>query len=126
VRGFAVNGFGPRDLTPGTTADNLGGSRYWATTAELQSPIPWLPPDFALKAAVFSDAGSVWGYRGQTSFPTLSQSLNVADTRRVRSSIGAGLIWDSPFGPLRVDYAYPTSKTSYDVTQRLHFGFGPF
>jgi outer membrane protein insertion porin family len=126
VRGFAVNGFGPRDLTPGTTADNIGGSRYWATTAELQSPIPWLPPDFALKAAVFSDAGSVWGYRGQTSFPTLSQSLNVADTRRVRSSIGAGLIWDSPFGPLRVDYAYPTSKTNYDVTQRLHFGFGPF
>jgi outer membrane protein insertion porin family len=126
VRGFAVNGFGPRDLTPGTTADNLGGSRYWATTAELQSPIPWLPPDFALKAAVFSDAGSVWGYRGQTSFPALSQSLNVADTRRVRSSIGAGLIWDSPFGPLRVDYAYPTSKTNYDVTQRLHFGFGPF
>jgi outer membrane protein insertion porin family len=75
---------------------------------------------------VFSDAGSVWGYRGQTSFPTLSQSLNVADTRRVRSSIGAGLIWDSPFGPLRVDYAYPTSKTNYDVTQRLHFGFGGF
>jgi outer membrane protein insertion porin family len=126
VRGFAVNGFGPRDLTPGTTADNLGGTRYWATTAELQSPIPWLPPDFALKAAVFSDAGSVWGYRGQTSFPTLSQSLNVNDTAKVRSSFGAGLIWDSPFGPLRVDYAYPTSKTNYDVTQRLHFGFGPF
>ncbi|MBV9968532.1 MAG: outer membrane protein assembly factor BamA, partial [Xanthobacteraceae bacterium] len=126
VRGFAVNGFGPRDLTPGTTADNIGGSRYWATTAELQSPIPWLPPDFALKAAVFSDAGSVWGYRGQTSFPALSQSLNVNDSAKVRSSIGAGLIWDSPFGPLRVDYAYPTSKTNYDVTQRLHFGFGPF
>jgi outer membrane protein assembly factor BamA len=45
---------------------------------------------------------------------------------KVRSSIGAGLIWDSPFGPLRVDYAYPTSKTNYDVSQRLHFGFGPF
>jgi outer membrane protein insertion porin family len=44
----------------------------------------------------------------------------------VRSSLGAGLIWDSPFGPLRVDYAYPTSKTNYDVTQRLHFGFGAF
>jgi outer membrane protein insertion porin family len=126
VRGFAPNGFGPRDLTPGTTADNVGGSRYWATTAELQSPIPWLPPDFALKAAVFSDAGTVWGYRGQTSFPALSQSLNVAASRTVRSSIGAGLIWDSPFGALRVDYAYPTSKASYDITQRLHFGVGPF
>jgi outer membrane protein insertion porin family len=126
VRGFAPNGFGPRDLTPGTTLDNIGGSRYWATTAELQSPIPWLPPDVGLKAAVFSDAGSLWGYRGQTSFPTLSQSLNVADSRQVRSSIGAGLIWDSPFGALRIDYAYPTTKTNYDVTQRLHFGVGPF
>jgi outer membrane protein insertion porin family len=126
VRGFAPNGFGPRDLTPGTTLDNIGGSKYWATTAELQSPIPWLPPDIGLKAAVFSDAGSLWGYRGQTSFPTLSQSLTVADSRQVRSSIGAGLIWDSPFGALRIDYAYPTTKTNYDVTQRLHFGVGPF
>jgi outer membrane protein insertion porin family len=126
VRGFAPNGFGPRDLTPGTTLDNIGGSQYLATTAELQTPIPWLPPDFALKAAVFSDAGTVFGYRGQTSFPTLSQSLNVADSRQIRSSIGAGLIWDSPFGALRVDYAYPTTKTNYDVTQRLHFGVGPF
>jgi outer membrane protein insertion porin family len=126
VRGFAPNGFGPRDLTPGTTLDNIGGSKYWATTAELQSPIPWLPPDIGLKAAVFSDAGSLWGYRGQTSFPTLSQSLRIADSRQVRSSIGAGLIWDSPFGALRIDYAYPTTKTNYDVTQRLHFGVGPF
>jgi outer membrane protein insertion porin family len=126
VRGFAVNGFGPRDLTPGTTMDNIGGSAYWATSAELQTPIPGLPPEIALKAAAFADAGSLWGYRGATSFPSLSQSLTVADTRQVRSSIGSGLIWDSPFGPLRVDYAYPISKTSYDVTQRLFFGFGGF
>ncbi len=126
VRGFAVNGFGPRDLTPGTTQDNIGGSQYWATTAELQAPIPGLPPEIALKAAGFADAGSLWGYRGQTSFPALSQSLTVGNSRQVRSSVGAGLIWDSPLGPLRVDYAYPTSKAAYDVTQRVHFGFGPF
>jgi outer membrane protein insertion porin family len=126
VRGFAVNGFGPRDVTPGTTQDNIGGSRYWTTSAELQAPIPGLPPEVALKAAVFADAGSLWGYRGATSFPSLSQSLTVADSQRVRSSIGSSLIWDSPFGPLRVDYAYPTSKASTDVTQRLHFGVGAF
>ncbi len=126
VRGFAPNGFGPRDLTPGTTQDNLGGSRYWASTAELQSPIPGLPPEIALKAAGFADAGSLWGYRGATSFPTLSQSLTAADTKAIRSSIGSGLIWDSPFGALRIDYAYPVSKQSYDVTQRLHFGIGGF
>ena len=37
VRGFAPDGFGPRDLTTGTTRDNVGGSMYFATTAELQS-----------------------------------------------------------------------------------------
>ena len=126
VRGFAVNGFGPRDVTPGTTQDNIGGSRYWTTSAELQAPIPGLPPEIALKTAVFADAGSLWGYRGATSFPSLSQSLTVADSKRVRSSIGSSLIWDSPFGPLRVDYAYPISKASTDVTQRLHFGVGAF
>jgi outer membrane protein insertion porin family len=126
VRGFAVNGFGPRDVTPGTTQDNIGGSRYWTTSAELQSPIPGVPPEVALKAAVFADAGSLWGYRGATSFPSLSQSLSVADSRQVRSSVGSSLIWDSPFGALRLDYAYPTSQASTDITQRLHFGVGAF
>jgi outer membrane protein insertion porin family len=126
VRGFAVNGFGPRDVTAGTTQDNIGGSRYWATSAELQAPIPGLPAELPLKTAVFADAGSLWGYRGATSFPSLSQSLTVADSNTVRSSIGSSLIWDSPFGPLRVDYAYPVSKASTDITQRLHFGVGAF
>jgi len=48
------------------------------------------------------------------------------DSRKIRSSIGASLIWDSPFGAMHVDYAFPTSKTNYDVTQRLSFGAGPF
>jgi outer membrane protein insertion porin family len=126
VRGFAPNGFGPRDVTPGTTQDNIGGSRYWTTSTELQAPIPGLPPEVALRTAVFADAGSLWGYRGATSFPSLSQSLTVADSRQVRSSVGSSLIWDSPFGPLRLDYAYPVSKASSDITQRLHFGAGAF
>ena len=63
VRGFAPNGFGPRDITPGTTQDNVGGSAYWATSAELQAPILGLPPEIPLKAAGFADAGSVWGYQ---------------------------------------------------------------
>jgi outer membrane protein insertion porin family len=126
VRGFAINGFGPRDVTAGTTMDNIGGSRYWTTSAELQSPIPGLPPEIGLKTAVFADAGSLWGYKGAKSFPGLSQSFTVADSKTVRSSVGSSLIWDSPFGPLRVDYAYPVSKASGDITQRLHFGVGAF
>jgi outer membrane protein insertion porin family len=126
VRGFAPNGFGPRDTTPGTTMDNIGGTSYWATTAEMQSPIPLLPPELGMKAAVFADAGSVWGYNGFVGGPSLGQSLQVSGSNVVRSSIGAGLVWDSPFGPLRVDYALPTSKASSDVTQRVRFGVGAF
>jgi outer membrane protein insertion porin family len=126
VRGFAPNGFGPRDLTSGSTMDNVGGTRYFVSTAEVQSPIPTLPSEFGLKLAVFADAGSVWGYGGPVYFPSFGKSIQLADSTFVRSSVGAGLVWDSPLGPLRVDYAFPLTKTSYDVLQPLHFGYGGF
>ena len=120
VRGFAPNGFGPRDVTPGSTMDNVGGSMYWATTAELQSAIPGLPNEYGLKASAFVDAGSVFGYKGPT------QSAQIANKNIVRSSAGVGLSWASPFGPLSVDYAMPLSKAASDVTQRLNFNAGGF
>ena len=120
VRGFATNGFGPRDLTPGTTMDNVGGSMYWATTAELQSAIPGVPDEYGLKATAFVDAGSVFRYSGSTA------SLQVANKNVVRSSVGAGLTWASPFGALTVDYATPLSKAAYDVVQPLRFSAGGF
>jgi outer membrane protein insertion porin family len=123
VRGFAPNGIGPRDLTPGSTMDNIGGAAFWGTSAETQASIPYLPSDFALKFAMFADAGSVWG---GGNIPSLSQSFTTGSAGVMRSSVGAGLIWDSPFGPLRVDYAMPVTKASYDVTQRLSFSAGGF
>ena len=123
VRGFAPNGIGPRDLTPGSTRDNIGGTAFWGTSAETQASIPYLPSDFALKFAVFADAGSVWG---GGNVPSLSGSFTTGSAGVMRSSVGAGLIWDSPFGPLRVDYAMPLTKTSYDVTQRMSFSAGGF
>jgi outer membrane protein insertion porin family len=126
VRGFAPNGFGPRDLTPGTTMDNVGGSMYWATTAELQSNIPGVPQEYGLKASAFVDAGSVFRYGGPTVFPGSAQSLQVANANVVRSSAGVGLTWASPFGALTVNYAVPLSKAAYDVVKPLSFGAGPF
>ncbi|MEH2532698.1 outer membrane protein insertion porin family [Bradyrhizobium sp. AZCC 1588] len=120
VRGFAPNGFGPRDLTPGTTMDNVGGSAYWATTAELQSAIPGVPNEYGLRATAFVDAGSVFRYSGSTA------SLQVANKNVVRSSVGAGLTWASPFGALTVDYAVPLTKAAYDVVQPLRFSAGGF
>ena len=124
VRGFAPNGFGPRDLTPGSTMDNVGGSAYWATTAELQSAIPGIPQEYGLRGSAFVDAGSVFGYKGATS--VAGQTAQIANSNVVRSSVGVGLTWASPFGALTVNYAVPLSKASYDVVQPLSFNAGPF
>ena len=128
VRGFAPNGFGPRDLTPGTTQDNVGGNVYWTTTAELQAPMPLVSADAHLKVALFSDAGSLWATNASSAskLASLSPSQQIANSRAIRASVGGSLIWDSPFGALRVDYAYPVAKQSYDVTQRLNFRAGAF
>jgi outer membrane protein insertion porin family len=128
VRGFAPNGFGPRDITPGTTMDNLGGNIYWTTTAELQAPMPFVSPDAQLKVALFSDTGSLWATSASSvsSLSSMTPSQQIANSQAIRSSVGASLIWDSMFGPIRVDYAYPLAKQNYDVTQRLQFHAGGF
>jgi outer membrane protein insertion porin family len=125
VRGFAPGGIGPRDLTPGTSQDALGGTHYWGASVELQTPLFFMPKEIGIKAAVYADAGSLWGYRGPTTFAgSPTEVLNVQDGMVLRSSVGAGLIWDSPFGPLRFDYARAISKASYDITQQFSFGGG--
>jgi outer membrane protein insertion porin family len=126
VRGFAPYGFGPRDLTPGSTMDNVGGTMYWASTLELQSAIPGVPKEYGLKASAFVDAGSVFNYGGPTVFPGSTQSLQVANSNIIRSSVGVGLTWDSPFGGLTVNYALPLTKAAYDVVQPLNFTAGGF
>ena len=108
VRGFAPAGIGPRDLTPGTTQrcarrhDVLGRQRR-------------VPDAAVLPAEGFRHQGR--GLRrcrlavelqgpdllGTSTGETLARSPM---PMTVRSSVGVGLIWDSPFGPLRFDFAY--------------------
>jgi outer membrane protein insertion porin family len=124
VRGFEPMGIGPRDLTFGTTNDALGGTQYWGASAELQMPFWFLPKEVGLKGAVYADAGSLWGYEGERSFLGQSVLLDGSDSMHVRASVGVGLIWASPFGPLRFDYAVPVMKQSYDRVQEFRFGGG--
>jgi outer membrane protein insertion porin family len=137
VRGFAPAGIGPRDLSRYLltgTGDALGGSLYWGASLELQTPLYFLPKDAGIKVAVYADAGSLWDYQGATSWAAtgevISGSLCAAppcpldNAMHIRSSVGVGLIWDSPFGPLRFDYAVPLTQEPYDRTQRFRFGGG--
>jgi outer membrane protein insertion porin family len=153
VRGFAPAGFGPRDVTQAVSAyctglqnggaqqavsvgggnygcgenDPLGGSLYWATSVEFQTPVPFTPKDFGMRLAWYADAGQLMNYTGPTTYndPTLGlQSLVNSGNGNIRSSVGMGLIWDSPFGPLRFDLAYALTKEPYDHTQIFQFGGG--
>ncbi|CAL74191.1 conserved hypothetical protein; putative signal peptide; putative outer membrane protein [Bradyrhizobium sp. ORS 278] len=135
VRGFAANGIGPRDITYrsfGATGDALGGTKYWGASAELQMPFWFLPKEIGLKGSVYADAGSLWGYQGPTSWAATGEvntsackcAMQYDDSKVVRSSVGVGLIWASPFGPLRFDYAVPLTKGKYDVVQEFRFGGG--
>jgi outer membrane protein insertion porin family len=135
VRGFAPAGFGPRDVTQarqlcGSDSSNcgmndaLGGSMYWAASTEIQTPVPFAPKDFGMKLAWFADAGQLMNYVGPTSWAQTGESLVNTGNGNVRSSVGMGLIWDSPFGPLRFDLAYALTKEPYDHTQIFRFGGG--
>ncbi|QOZ24456.1 outer membrane protein assembly factor BamA [Bradyrhizobium sp. CCBAU 51753] len=136
VRGFATNGIGPRDITYwnfGAAGDALGGTKYWGASFELQMPFWFLPKEVGLKGAVYADAGSLWDYQGPTSWSATGEvntaacpncGLQYDDSSIVRTSVGVGLIWASPFGPLRFDYAVPLSKGKYDIVQEFRFGGG--
>jgi outer membrane protein insertion porin family len=125
VRGFAPLGIGPRDITPGTYNDALGGTKYWGASVEMQMPFWFLPKEIGLKGAVFADAGSLFDYKGTTCWTVTRECLTVgADNASIRSSVGVGLIWQSPFGPLRFDYAVPITKDKSDVVQEFRFGGG--
>jgi outer membrane protein insertion porin family len=139
VRGFAPNGIGPRDLTffPFTgTGDALGGTKYWGASAEVQVPFWFLPKDIGLKGAIHADAGSLWDYQGPTQFAATGEINGlvngkfcncgmVFDNQNViRSSVGVGLIWASPFGPLRFDYSIPITSGKFDIPQQFMFGGG--
>jgi outer membrane protein insertion porin family len=147
VRGFAPNGIGPRDLNPFGTQDALGGTKYWGASLELQMPFWFLPKEVGLKGAVYADAGGLFDYQGPTTWSVTNEltttknssctpsTVNPASAgtctglvydngNAVRSSVGVGLIWASPFGPLRFDYAVPLTKGKNDRTQEFRFGGG--
>lgn len=112
LRGFDNAGVGPRDLL---TDDAIGGHQFYAGTAELTFPFG-LPEEFDIRGSVFSDFGSAWGV--DDPFP------NLTDDTTTRVSLGVGIGWVSPFGPLRIDFASAVLKEDYDKTQLFSFNFG--
>ncbi|TIR20285.1 MAG: outer membrane protein assembly factor BamA [Mesorhizobium sp.] len=114
IRGFEYGGIGPVDTA---TGDHLGGTTYFNASAEAQFPLPVIPESFGLRGAVFADAATLYGSKVDT--PGVVQA---STDMKLRASVGVGLMWASPFGPIRIDYAIPVKKESTDDVQEFNFG----
>ncbi|HAU28488.1 MAG TPA: outer membrane protein assembly factor BamA [Rhodospirillaceae bacterium] len=112
LRGFATGGVGPRDTA---TGDSLGGNHYVSGSAELAFPLG-LPSELGIKAHVFGDAGTLGSVD--------STGATIVDEDALRASIGAGISWRSPMGPIRFDYASALIKEDYDEVENFRFSFG--
>jgi outer membrane protein insertion porin family len=138
VRGFEAASLGPRDIY----GDPLGGTRRFNATFEALFPIPGA--DRTLRATAFLDMGQVWG-PGCNGIFTIPPNTNPADVSTnpaafcsgpyygdrasvdlglLRYSVGVGIAWISPLGPLRLSYAYPINSESWDRLQRFQFQIG--
>jgi len=140
-RGFAVSGVGPRQTGNDGNSDAIGGRTYAIGTVEMSFPLG-IPEEWGIEGAVFSDFGTVFN-SGVDSLDAGDGECNynknkvtpppaaldppgckVDDTADFRATVGAGVIWQSPFGPLRFEAAYPILKADYDETEWFRFSVG--
>ena len=112
LRGFEPSGVGPRDAD---TGDALGGNMFYSLTGELGFPLG-LPDELNLRGAVFTDVGTL---------TTIDESGDeLQDESAPRLSIGAGINFRSPLGPIRLDFARALIKEDFDRTETFRFSFG--
>ena len=115
VRGFDQGTLGPTSAVVGSTTGetvNIGGARNIVFNAEFIAPFPGAGNDRTLRWFAFIDAGNVFGETEKVDFSQL------------RSSVGIGLSWISPVGPLRFALANPVRKFSGDRIQKFQFQIG--
>lgn len=116
LRGFEIGGVGARDKASG---DSLGGD--WRLTASTQLMFPLgLPSEFGIRGKLFVDAGMIGKPDGTYDW----NQVDYKNTPRV--SIGTGLLWQSPMGPINIDLGFPVVKEKFDEKEvfRLNFGTG--
>jgi outer membrane protein insertion porin family len=112
VRGFEQGSLGPRD----SAGTNVGGTRKFNLNAEILTPFPGAGNDRTLRLYGFADLGNVAG-------PDRSLNIN-KNANGLRSSVGVGVSWISPVGPLRLAFAKPIKKYDGDKIQAVQFQIG--
>ncbi len=109
VRGFEQSSIGTKDAVTGAA---VGGSRKFTLNSEVIAPLPGAGNDRTLRMFGFVDVGSVWAEN------------DPIDASSLRASVGVGISWISPLGPLRIAFANPVRKLPGDRIQRFQFQIG--
>ncbi|MBS8272940.1 outer membrane protein assembly factor BamA [Thalassospira tepidiphila] len=113
LRGFEAAGVGPRDIA---TGDALGAKMYYTGSVQMDFPLG-TPDEFALTGRIFSDFGSSQDVDG-------ARPGEIYDTGTLRSSVGVGVGWESPFGPIGVDISQAITKEDHDKEEMFRLNFG--
>lgn len=112
----SVRGFEQGSLTTGTQREMgltaTGGAKRFNFNAEILSPLPGGGNDRTLRMYGFFDAGGIFGPSDSVQWSEL------------RTSVGVGLSWISPVGPLRLSFAKPMNTFDGDRIQSLQFNIG--
>ena len=122
VRGFTGNTLGPA-TTGGEDDDTLGGNVLVEGSVELIYPFPWVEDRRSLQTSVFFDAGNTfltecYDVPGESN---CESGVNLGD---LRYSVGLGLSWLTPVGPLTFSVAQPLNEQEGDDTQTFQFSLG--
>ena len=113
LRGFAEAGASPRDEP---SDDAIGGETIATSTVEVLFPIG-LPEEFGIRGALFTDLGYLTDVKED-------DTTGILESSKVRVGVGTGIAWNSPFGPIRVDFSHAAIKEDYDETEFFRFNFG--
>lgn len=105
IRGFERNGIGPRQ-----SGDALGGNMFTSVRFEADFPLG-LPQEYGITGGAFYDIGSVWGLDNAVG----AQGADYA----TRQSVGLSMFWDTPIGPLRLNFSRTLEKQSFDLDRNF-------
>jgi len=109
LRGFTLGGIGPKEGN-----DFIGGN--YASSFNLSSTLPQiLQENENIDFLIFFDAANVWG---------VDYDSTIDDSNTIRSSIGLGVDWFTPLGPLNFSLAQPLTKDKNDSTETFRFNLG--
>ncbi|ANF59503.1 outer membrane protein assembly factor BamA [Halotalea alkalilenta] len=125
VRGFRSNTLGQRTTARGDgDEDTLGGNILIEGSAELIFPLPFIEDRRQLQSSFFFDTGNTYLSDCYATGDTASQCSSGIDLGELRYSVGVGLSWLTPVGPLTFSLAQPLNRKSDDESQVFQFSLG--